>query len=116
MGCYLFYAKSKFLRCQDKIKHLKKLGFRVNPKDFEIDKWSFRVDINDYQKLIISKETYDIDLIIADKNKYADLKKIKTADDVKKSQHSEECLFCGNGFKNEVKLYICENSTILDYL
>ena len=33
-----------------KIKHLKKLGFKINSKDFEIDEWNFRVDTDDLQK------------------------------------------------------------------
>ena len=34
---------------KEKIKHLKKLGFQVDIKDFEIDEWSYRVDIDDMQ-------------------------------------------------------------------
>lgn len=35
---------------KEKIKHLKKLGFKLNVKDFEIDEWSYRVDTDDIQK------------------------------------------------------------------
>lgn len=231
---------------KDKIKHLKKLGFSVGAKDFEIDEWSYRVKANDLEnaynfgngwitivsdnftyelftrlvtvenKIIgtpkidektfnlylnsciycngsFSKEVYDKNLIIADENKsiletgffksdikinlkstitkfqkenlfdfskpfnklsedekeiflfgfyeykflkpkgrinaigdyvkwqglysytYENLKKIKIADIIKKSQHSEVCPFCTNGFKKEIEFYLFKNKTILDY-
>jgi len=35
---------------KDKIKYLKKLGFKVNNKDFEINEWDYRVEIDDLEK------------------------------------------------------------------
>ena len=34
---------------KSKIKHLKKLGFKVNAKDFELDEWSYRVEVDDLE-------------------------------------------------------------------
>jgi len=35
---------------KEKIKHLKKLGFKINNKDFEIDEWNFRINVDNLQK------------------------------------------------------------------
>jgi len=232
---------------KDRLKHLKKLGFQIDLKDYEINEWNFRIEIDDIEKAynfgngwitvksqdntyelftrfvsiknkIIGtpkieektfnlylnsciycdgkflKEIYDDNLIIADKTKsileagffnsnikfnlksiiskfqkellfdftkpfnslskkeqdiflygfreykflkpkgkittisdyirwqgiysyvYQDLKKIKIADSIKKSQHSINCPFCKKGFKSEVEFYRNDNKTILEYL
>ncbi len=232
---------------KEKIKHLKKLGFKVNSQDYEINEWEYRVSTDDIQKAynfgngwitikdkyqkfelftrLVSvenkiigtpkidektfnlylnsciycdgsykKQAYDKKLIINDENKsildigffasnikinfkntvarfrkenlfdltkpfsklsetekniflfgfrehkflkpkakgsaisdyvrwkgvysyiYANLKKIKIAEDIKKSQHAVICPFCSIGFRKEIQFYQYNNSNILDLM
>jgi excinuclease ABC subunit A len=241
------YKKVPLSLKKEKIKHLKKLGFKIDLKDFEQDEWGYRIDSDTLQKAYnfgnawitvksgnityelftrlvsiknkiigtpkidektfnlylntciycdgtFSKGIYNQELIIADKNKsildngffhanikfnlkgiitrfqkenlfdftktfnelsdeeqniflfgfkeykflkpkgrinaigdyirwqgiykyiYDDLKKIKIADEIKKSKSSIKCPFCSNGFKKEVAFYKNKNITINSYL
>ena len=46
---------------------------------------------------------------------YADLKKIKISDEIKKSQYSTNCPFCKNGFKKEIEFYFNNKKNIIDF-
>ena len=47
---------------------------------------------------------------------YADLKKIKISDEIKKSQYKEVCPFCKSGFKKEVEYYLNDGISLLSYI
>jgi len=111
---------------KEKIKHLKKLGFKVKPKDYEINEWEYRVIANDIQKAynfgngwITIKDKYQkfelFTRLVSVKNKIIGTPKI---DEKTFNLYLNSCVYCDGNYKKQAydkKLIINdENKSILD--
>ncbi len=92
------------------IKHLKKLGFKVDLKDFEMAEWDYRVETDNLEKafnfgngwitLKSKKETYELfTRLVSPKNKIIGTPKI---DEKTFNLYLNSCIYCNGKAKQEV--------------
>ncbi|MDQ7085271.1 MAG: ATP-binding cassette domain-containing protein [Sulfurovum sp.] len=111
---------------KEKIKHLKKLGFKIDLKDFEQDEWNYRIDSDTLQKaynfgngwITIKSENITYELftrLVSIKNKIIGTPKI---DEKTFNLYLNSCIYCDGTFSKEVynqDLIIADkNKSILD--
>jgi len=110
----------------DKIKHLKKLGFVINLKDFEINEWDYRVKTDDIQKaynfgngwITIKSQNVTYELftrLVSIKNKIIGTPKI---DEKTFNLYLNSCIYCDGSYEkqayDERMIINDENKSILD--
>lgn len=124
---YLFKYKIVPLTIkQEKIKHLKKLGFKVEFKDFEKDEWKYRVFTNDLQQaynfgngwitLKSDNKIYELfTRLVSIKHKIIGVPKI---DEKTFNLYLNTCTYCEGSFSKEIYnqdlLIVDKTKSILD--
>jgi len=111
---------------QDKIKHLKKLGFEINLKDFEIKEWDYRIKIDDIQKaynfgngwITVKSQNITYELftrLVSINNKIIGTPKI---DEKTFNLYLNSCIYCDGSYRKQAydkgRIINDENKSVLD--
>lgn len=120
------YKKVPLSIKKEKIKHLKKLGFKIDTKDFEKDEWEYRIEIDDINKaynfghgwITVKSEqtTYELfTRLVSINNKIIGTPKV---DEKTFNLYLNSCVYCDGSFSKEIydeNLIIADKSkSILD--